>query len=131
MYTHIRRTLPDIVAEIDEKIFDCETNLSEMGNPMPLDEKEKLKMLWEMISAFSEKFKSSVLSTYNEKNKKYRQDLMGGAKIKMIFNDLYADILKPSHQASNKYSDKMIREAINTHQGDNLPGFLSAGAFMS
>ena len=49
----------------------------------------------------------------------------------MIFNDLYADILKPSHQASNKYTDKQIREAINTHQGDNLPGFLSAGAFMS
>ena len=77
MYTHIRRTLPQIVAEIDEKIYDCETNLTELGNPMPMDEKEKLKMLWEMISAFSEKFKSSILSTYNEKNKKYRQELMG------------------------------------------------------
>jgi len=41
MYKHIRRTLPSIIKEIDEKVFDCETNLLELGNPMPFDEKEK------------------------------------------------------------------------------------------
>lgn len=131
MYTHIRRTLPSIIMEIDEKMHDCEVNLSDLGNPMPMDEKERLKMLWEMISVFSEKYKAAILANYSERNKKHTAEYMGGAKVKMIFNELYSMYLNPSYKASNGFSEKHIQHAVDIHQGDNLAGFLSSGAFMS
>lgn len=131
MYKHIRRILPNIIREIDEKIFDCEDNIGNMGNPMPLDESERLKMLWEMISVFCERFKCSVLSYYSNNIKKHKQEFMGGAKIKMMFNDLYMDYLNPNYKASKKYTDKNVKHALRIHQGDSLPGFVTSGAFLS
>ena len=132
MYKHIRRILPDIIREIDDKMFECEDNLKDQGNPMPQDEKERLKMLWGMISVFCDRFKASILSQYNDKSGKHKTELMGGAKINIMNHDQYNEYLKPNFKASKKfYSDKNIQHALKTHQGDSLPGFLTSGAFMS
>ena len=52
-----------------------------------------------------------------------------GAKIRLIFNDIYLELSKKSSQASSRYSDKDIQRAIKLHEGDSLSGFQSIDAF--
>lgn len=46
MYSHIRRVMPSIVQEIDQKIFECRSQLEELGTPLPTDPRDKLLLLW-------------------------------------------------------------------------------------
>ena len=58
MFHQIRKFLPDIIREINAKIRDCEDRLKDLGPAMPKDSKEKMHLLWNMITDFTENFKN-------------------------------------------------------------------------
>jgi len=58
MFHHIRAILPKIIQEISSKIKDCEERLRDLGPAMPSDAKEKMHMLWNVITDFTENYKN-------------------------------------------------------------------------
>jgi len=67
LFQHIRNFLPKIIEEIREKINDCEERLKDLGPPMPKDNKEKLHLVWNMITDYTENFKNSIRGKYDSK----------------------------------------------------------------
>lgn len=58
MFKVIRIFLPKIIKEIAEKMKDCEEKLKDLGPPLPTSVKEKMNLLWHIISDFSENYKN-------------------------------------------------------------------------
>lgn len=129
MYTHIRRVMPSIIKEIDQKIFECRTQLEELGSPLPVDKREKLLLLWKLISKFNDQFKVAITGEYNEKSAKVAKDLLGGARINLKFRELYLNELKHNFKASKTYENKEIQRMIRMHTGNRMPGFSSMDMF--
>ncbi len=67
LFKHIKTYLPKIIDEIKEKIRDCEDRLKDLGPPLPRDNKEKLHLIWNMITDFTENFKNSIRGKYDSK----------------------------------------------------------------
>lgn len=131
MFVHIRRMLPAIIKEISEKIKDCENKLKELGPPLPRDSKEKIHLLWNMITDFTENFKNTIKGKYDGKRtSKIDKEMSGGAAIKMEFNQLYKEMVDKGFKATADYTDKDIEKAILFHQGDAIPGFPSFDSFL-
>ena len=132
MFFHIRKLLPEIVKEISEKIKDCEIKLKELGPPLPRETKDKIHLLWNMITDFTEEFKNTIRGKYDGRrhSKKLDKETSGGAAIKMMFNDIYSEFIGKKFKATDEYSDKDIEKAILFHQGDSIPGFPSFDSFL-
>lgn len=84
-------------------------------------------MLWDMVSKFAIQFKSSIQGKFNKTSN--IQNVPEGAKIRIIFNDIYLELTKANYKASNRYKDQDIERAIRLHEGDSLSGFQSIDAF--
>lgn len=85
-----------------------------------------------MVTDFVALFKNSITGNFDSKTSdvsliQSKQDLTGGAKIKMHFYSLYKDLA--NYNASSRYSDKDIERAILLHEGDDIPGFPKVDVF--
>ena len=70
LFHHIRNFLPEIIKEIKLKIMDCEERLRELGPPLPRESKDKLQVIWNMITDFTENLKNSIKGKYDPKRTK-------------------------------------------------------------
>lgn len=129
LFGHIRATLPDIVKEIQVKIKECEERLRDLGEPLPSTTKEKMQLIWNMCTDYVENFKNNIRGKFDQKrNAKVIKDFSGGAKIKMMFQDLYRDFFGKT--PTEHITDEQIKRAIVLHQGDSIPGFPSLDSFL-
>lgn len=131
MYKHIKKVMPSIIHEIDTKIFESEKGYKELGTPLPVEDREKLLLVWTLISEFSEKVKTSISGEYNPEMSRGKKDLLGGVRIRLKFNELFIDEMSLRYKASKRYGDAEIKNALRLHMGNSLPGFTSADAFQS
>ena len=75
MFKVIRIFLPKIIKEIAEKMkgtylnSDCEEKLKDLGPPLPTSVKEKMNLLWHIISDFSENYKNQIQGKYDGKRR--------------------------------------------------------------
>ena len=131
-FNHIKRSLPEVLKEINGKIKVCEDRLKMLGQPLPRTQKEKIQMIWNLITAFCENFKNSIKGKYDAKLSTGRvtNELSGGAKIKIMFGELYGNYIEYDYRATKEYTDKQIEKAILIHEGDNIPGFPSFDSFL-
>mmetsp|Transcript_13131 Transcript_13131/g.11212 ORF Transcript_13131/g.11212 Transcript_13131/m.11212 type:complete len:165 (+) Transcript_13131:772-1266(+) len=105
LFGHIRNTLPEISKEIQQKIKECEERLKDLGQPLPSNQKDKMQLIWNMITDFVENFKNNIKGKYDPKrNARVSNDISGGAKIKMFFGDLYSEF--NDTQPTEHYSDE-------------------------
>jgi len=129
LFGHIRNTLPEIAKEIQNKIRECEERQKDLGDPLPSNTKEKMQLLWNMITDFTENFKNNIRGKYDPKrNARVAGEISGGAKIKLMFQELYSDFL--DRRPTQHMSDEQINKAIVLHQGDSIPGFPSVDSFL-
>ena len=129
LFGHIRNTLPEIAKEIQNKIKECEERLKDLGEPLPSSAKEKMQLLWNMITDFTENFKNNIKGKYDPKrHARVSGEISGGAKIKMMFQELYSEFF--DKKATEHMSDSHINKAIVLHQGDSIPGFPSVDSFL-
>jgi hypothetical protein len=79
--------------EIRDRIKETESDLSDLGPPMPAESSEKMQVLWNMITDFIQTYKNTISGKYDSKRVMNQNggkaDLSGGAKIKMSFYNLY------------------------------------------
>ena len=104
-----------------------------MGPSLPSSASEKMHLLWNMITEFVQTYKNQIGGKYDARRKvkpgqgPQRQELSGGARIKMGFYKLYSDL--DQMKATQEYSDMVIERAIAMHEGDSIPGFPSVDVF--
>jgi len=60
----IKRALPDIMKQIDEKLNELNEQLDEMGTPPPASSREKSNFLMNLISNFSNDYKNTLSGKY-------------------------------------------------------------------
>ena len=116
-FNHIKKNLPEVLKEINGKIKVCEDRLKTLGQPLPRTQKEKIQMIWNLITAFCENFKNSIKGKYDAKLSTGRvtNELSGGAKIKIMFGELYGNYIEFDYRATKEYTDKQIEKAILIH----------------
>lgn len=114
LFNHIRTILPAIVKEIKDKLKECEDRLRDLGPSLPRDQKDKMQLIWTMITDFTENFKNTIKGKYDQqrRNNNIHTELSGGAVIKMMFNELYEDFIQKGFRATKEYTDKDIQTAI-------------------
>lgn len=131
LFVHIRHNLPQIINEVKDKQREAEQELRDLGPPMPSQVADKMHLLWGMITEFVQAYKNQIGGKYDARRKQgtgpQRQELSGGARIKMGFYKLYSDL--EQIKATQEYTDMMIERAIAMHEGDSIPGFPSVDVF--
>ena len=89
LFTHIKVNLPTITQEIKEKIRATESDLRDLGNPMPLDQASKQQLLFNMINEFVNTYKNTISGRFDNKrvinSNMNKSNLSGGAKLKEHF----------------------------------------------
>ena len=134
LFFHIKRNLPLIIKDIRTKTAELQDDLSQLGEPMPSKDTEKMQMLWSMVTEFIQTYKATIAGRYDPKRYagvkmgKDGDPLQGGAKIKANFHKLYSEFR--DHRATSEYSNENIETAIQMHEGDGLPGFPSVDVFI-
>jgi len=132
---HIRRFLPEIKKEISERRRTTQDRLDELGSGVPLDDAERVQLMWTMITDYCEMFKNTIRGKYDRKLQKYMAampnhmdaSVSGGARVRAIMNDFLQEFHESSITA--EMSDEDIDRAIRMHEGDSLPGFPSPDTF--
>lgn len=134
LFKHIRRFLPDIKKEINEKRRSVQDRLDELGNGVPVEEHERVQVMWTMVTDYCEMFKNTIRGKYDRKLQRYMANLpqadsamSGGARVRGIMNDFLDDFMEVSITVD--MSDDDIDRAIRMHEGDSLPGFPSPDTF--
>lgn len=135
LFKHIRRLLPEIKKEINEKRRSVQDRLEELGNGIPLEETGRVQLMWTMITDYCEMFKNTIRGKYDRKLQRYMANLpggdsgsmSGGAHVRAIMNDFLVDyVVRPM---TADMTDDEIDRAIRMHEGDSLPGFPSPDTF--
>ena len=58
LFQHIKKCLPQIIREIEEKLKDCQQKLRELGPGLPRDKKERMHLIWNLLTEYTENFKN-------------------------------------------------------------------------
>lgn len=133
LFKHIRRFLPEIKKEINEKRRSVQDRLDELGQGVPLQEGERVQVMWTLVTDYCEMFKNTIRGKYDRKLQRYMCNLpqsgnvSGGARVRGIMNDFLLDFTEGGITA--EMSDDDIERAIRIHEGDSLPGFPSPDTF--
>lgn len=53
--------------EIDQKVKDCEEKLRELGPSLPKDDKERMHLVWNMLTDYTENFRNQIRGKYDIK----------------------------------------------------------------
>jgi GTP-binding protein EngB required for normal cell division len=131
LFHHIRNYLPEILKEINSKIKDCEDRLKDLGTSLPISTKDKVQLLWQLITKFTENYKNALSGRYDAKLEAVIElDISGAAHIKAMFSELYGNYVSTDYKATEDYTDRDIDKAIIMHEGDSIPGFPSIDAFL-
>jgi GTP-binding protein EngB required for normal cell division len=131
LFHHIRAYLPEILKEINSKIKDCEERMKDLGTSLPISTKDKIQLLWQLVTKFTENFKNALSGRYDAKLESVIElDVSGAAHIKAMFSELYGNYVSTDYKATEDYTDRDIDKAIIMHEGDSIPGFPSIDAFL-
>lgn len=133
LFKSIRRYLPEIKKEVSEKQRSLQDRLEELGEGVPIEEGEKVQVMWTMVTDYCELFKNTIRGKYDKKLQRYMVNLKkdgnqgGGAKVRGIMNDFLIEYLDVNITA--EMSDDDFDHAMRTFEGDSLPGFPSPDTF--
>ena len=100
---------------------------------MPQDGKEKIHLIWKLLTQFTERYIGEIKGkSGTDVKQKIEKEvrLSTGSIIKAMFEDLYDEESKKDYRVSVGLRDDDIERAIKNHQGDSIPGFPSIHAFL-
>jgi vacuolar protein sorting-associated protein 1 len=127
----IKRSLPEVMRQIEEKLDELNGEQEAMGTPPPASSREKSNFLMQLIADFSNNYKNTLSGKYVANAKVVSSEEIGkGAIIKGKFKDIFLEFPK-SHKCSADYDDEFIKNTLKSHQGDEISGFPSMECFRS
>lgn len=60
LFKHIRRFLPEIKKEINEKRRSVQDRLDELGEGVPVDTAERVQVMWTLVTDYCDMFKNTI-----------------------------------------------------------------------
>ena len=57
---NINQHLRSILVEVNEKAKECEEVIKSLGEPLPKDGKEKIHLIWQLLTKFPEKYIAEI-----------------------------------------------------------------------
>ena len=79
LFKHIRRFLPEIKKEINEKRRSVQDRLDELGEGVPLETAERVQVMWTLVTDYCEMFKNTIRGKYDRKLQRYMCNLPGSS----------------------------------------------------
>jgi dynamin 1-like protein len=128
MNRHIKKNLPVIVEEIENKLNSCDNRLNELGIPLPVGNSARMQVVWRLLNEYTTAFKNTILGKYS---KVKRDDEPTGAQMRLYFMNIFSEYFKDKDDLTYYLRDKHIEKAFMNYEGDSFPGFPSYGGFLS
>jgi hypothetical protein len=69
LFVHIKHNMPQIINEVKDKQKEAETELRDLGQPMPSSTSDKMHLLWNMITEFVQTYKNQIGGKYDARRK--------------------------------------------------------------
>lgn len=66
---------------------------------------------------------NSIKGKFSFSRKQHEKNLPDGAKLRLLFNDLFIEYCRADYKAADRYTNLDISNAIKLHEGDTLAGF--------
>lgn len=63
---HIKKNLPLIIEEIEQKLNACDARLTELGIPLPVGDSAKMQVVWRLLNDYTTGFKSTIQGKYSK-----------------------------------------------------------------
>ncbi|ORM40718.1 Vacuolar protein sorting-associated protein 1 [Babesia sp. Xinjiang] len=128
LYRHISTVLPDLKAEITNRIKTVAGKLEALGESAPSGATERIHLLWQMTTDYCEVFGGIIKGRYVSRLHDFvDKDAVTGMQIRTIFNELLEPFIM--QKVFDQLTDVEIDQAIQMHEGDSLPGFPSPDTF--
>jgi hypothetical protein len=91
LYKHIRSFLPELMKEINKRTTDLEDKVLKMGPGLPVDDRDKLHYIWQLINEFTVRFKNSISGSYQKSSYSSKPVIPAGSRIREQFSELLQD----------------------------------------
>jgi len=91
---NINKHLRSILNEVNDKAKECEAVIKSLGDPLPQDGKEKIHLIWKLLTQFTETYIGEIKGkSAHEVSQKLEKEvrLSTGSIIKAMFEDLYGE----------------------------------------
>ncbi|CAD8057356.1 unnamed protein product [Paramecium primaurelia] len=132
LYRRIRSFLPELMKEINNRVAKIQVRLDVLGPGLPVEDSDKMHYIWKLVHEFSVRFKNSITGSYQKVKSIKKNDFFkvpAGAKIKLLFQEIYDEFNDLDYQALKKYSEDDITQIIQKYSAQTIPGFLPVDAF--
>lgn len=126
----IKRSLPAIMKQCEEKLNELKEELDDMGVPPPVSSREKSNYLMTLIADFANDYKNTLSGRYVANNRNQTEEIGKGAVIKGKFRNIFKEFME-KYKCSEDYEDEFIKGSLRSHQGDQISGFPSMECFRS
>lgn len=126
----IKRSLPGILKQVEEKLNALKEELDDMGVPPPASSREKSNYLMTLIADFANDYKNTLSGRYVA-SAKNQEEIGKGAVIKSKFRNIFQDFMDVKYKCSADYDDEFVKGSLRSHQGDQISGFPSMECFRS
>lgn len=127
LMSHIRDCLPDIKMRITSMVADVQLNLDTLGEPFEGD-RGLSGVLLNILSRFATNFSNAVQGAGTSSNGVEMMELVGGARVSYIFNEIFGRSLRPL-DPFDELSDDDIRTAIANANGPRAALFVPEVSF--
>lgn len=137
LYEMIQNALPRIQREILERKKKAKDTMDALGENFPDSDEKKMELVFKLVRNFKESFDQDISGKYffedtsSIKNKVQRK--RGETvtyQLNQLFAELYQEYMTKDFRVTEEYSDAYIQNAMDTYQGDSMPGFQSFDSFL-
>lgn len=122
---NIQQSLPDIIKELSEKIENYESELKSLGSSLPESDGEKVQIIINAITEFSQAYTDSIKGKYTKGKKADRDPI--GVPIRKLFLDVFKE--HSIEKIESVLTDKLIKSLFVNYSASSLPGFPPFAAF--
>lgn len=136
LYEMVQSALPRIQREIVERKKRARDTLDALGDAFPETDEKKMELVFKLVRAFKESFDQDISGKYffestSAKGKAQRK--RGETvtfQLNQLFAELYQEYIGKDFHVTEEYTDAYIQNAMDTYQGDSMPGFQSFDSFL-
>ncbi len=137
LYEMIQNALPRIQREILERKKKAKDTMDALGENFPDSDEKKMELVFKLVRNFKESFDQDISGKYffedtsSIKNKVQRK--RGETvtyQLNQLFAELYQEYMIKDFRVTEEYNDAYIQNAMDTYQGDSMPGFQSFDSFL-
>ncbi|KAI8099913.1 Dynamin central region-domain-containing protein [Halteromyces radiatus] len=122
---HIRNTLPEIKAKIQNALVKYQQELAQLGDPLGDGSANQANLVLNIITEFCTEFRTIIDGNSNDLSS---FELSGGARISFVFHELYSNGVK-SVDPLEQIKDVDIRTILYNSSGSSPALFVATTAF--